>query len=60
MSLCKDNSLFEFNILFKLFVVRRVELYGVKDIERFKGILKRIKFMKFSVIVDEELVSILR
>lgn len=58
MSLCKDNSLFEFNILFKLFVVRRVELY--RDIERFKGILKRIKFMKFSVIVDEELVSILR
>ncbi|XP_078327129.1 uncharacterized protein LOC111123958 isoform X12 [Crassostrea virginica] len=40
--------------------VRRTESCGAKDGERPKGILKRTRSMKSSVIVDEELASILR
>lgn len=40
--------------------MRRTESCGAKDGERPKGILKRTRSMKSSVIVDEELASILR
>lgn len=60
VSPCKDNSSSESNTSSKSSVVRRAESYGAKDTERPKGILKRTKSMKSSVIVDEELASILR
>lgn len=60
VSPCKDNVSSESTLSSKSSVVRRAESYGAKDTERPKGILKRTKSMKSSVIVDEELASILR
>lgn len=60
VSPCKDNVSYESTVSSKSSVVRRAESYGAKDTERPKGILKRTKSMKSSVIVDEELASILR
>lgn len=60
VSPCKDNVSSESTVSSKSSVVRRAESYGAKDTERPKGILKRTKSMKSSVIVDEELASILR
>ncbi|XP_061169748.1 uncharacterized protein LOC133179062 isoform X3 [Saccostrea echinata] len=57
----KDNvSSVESSSSSKSSAIRRAESYGAKDTDRPKGILKRTKSMKSSVIVDEELAGILR
>lgn len=63
VSPCKDNVLSsnkQSTSSSKSSIVRRAESYGAKDTERPKGILKRTKSMKSSVIVDKELASILQ
>jgi hypothetical protein len=63
VSPCKDHVLSsnkQSTSSSKSSIIRRAESYGAKDTERPRGILKRTKSMKSSVIVDKELASILQ